>query len=86
MLSAIVANRLAFAARPATPAFKEDKGDKLMMVGFFAKKARGMMARYMVKNRAQTVDALKDFNEEGYIFQPDLSDAKTFTFTRKSTT
>lgn len=68
-----------------TPAFKEERGDgDLKMIGFFAKKARGMMARYIVENRVDQIDGLKDFNLEGYGFRADLSDAGTFTFTRKS--
>ena len=52
------------------------------MIGFFAKKARGMMARYMMQNRVTDFEALKDFSEEGYKFNPALSSGATMTFTR----
>lgn len=68
-----------------TPAFKEERGDKLQMIGFFAKKARGTMARFMIKNRIDQLDGLKDFDLDGYKFQPSLSTETNWTFTRKST-
>ena len=67
-----------------TPAFKEERDGDLKMIGFFAKKARGMMARHIVKNRIDQIDGLKDFDEEGYGFRADLSDEKQLVFTRKS--
>ncbi len=67
-----------------TPSFKEDSGIELKMIGFFAKKARGMMARYMIENRIVEAEALKDFAMEGYGFRQDLSDATNWTFTRKA--
>lgn len=67
-----------------TPSFKEDSGIELKMIGFFAKKARGMMARYMIERRITQAEALKDFDMEGYGFRSDLSDASNWTFTRKA--
>ncbi|GGA30208.1 peroxide stress protein YaaA [Neptunicoccus cionae] len=67
-----------------TPSFKEDRNGELKMIGFFAKRARGAMARYIIKNRVQTVEGLKDFDLDGYKFQPGLSDEKTLTFTRSA--
>ncbi|MEM7240558.1 MAG: peroxide stress protein YaaA [Pseudomonadota bacterium] len=67
-----------------TPAFKEEREGGLKMIGFFAKKARGMMARYMVKNRIDQIEGLKGFDEEGYGFRADLSDDTQLVFTRKS--
>ncbi|MCO4823547.1 MAG: peroxide stress protein YaaA [Amylibacter sp.] len=67
-----------------TPSFKEDRDGELKMIGFFAKRARGAMARYMIQNRVQTVAGLKDFDLDGYKFQPKLSDEKNLTFTRKA--
>jgi uncharacterized protein len=66
-----------------TIAFKEIKDGQTRMIGMFAKQARGMMARYIIQNRIETVEGLKDFNVKGYKFQPGLSDDKTWTFTRK---
>ena len=71
-------------ARIITPAFKEERDGDLKMIGFFAKKARGMMARYMVLNRIEDPEGLKDFDLDGYKFQPKLSDENDWVFTRKS--
>ena len=54
------------------------------MIGFFAKKARGAMARYMISNRVDSVEGLKDFDVDGYKFQPKLSDETNLTFVRKT--
>jgi len=67
-----------------TPAFKEEREKGLMMIGFFAKKARGMMARYIVQNRIETLDDLKGFDAEGYGFRADLSSETDWVFSRKS--
>lgn len=72
------------ASRIITPAFKEERDGELKMIGFFAKKARGMMARFMVLNRIEDPDGLKDFDLEGYKFQPQLSEGDNWVFTRKS--
>ncbi|MGY3792774.1 peroxide stress protein YaaA [uncultured Aquimarina sp.] len=49
-----------------TPQFKDWKGDKLKMISFFAKKARGMMVRYIIDTGAETIEDLKGFNYDGY--------------------
>ena len=67
-----------------TPAFKEDRDGDLKMIGFFAKKARGMMARFIVQNGIEKLDDLKGFNAEGYAFHAGLSDETSWVFTRKS--
>jgi len=69
-----------------TCAFKEEKGNALKMVGFFAKNARGAMARYMIQNRVDRPDGLKEFDLNGYGFRDDLSDDQTFVFSRPATT
>ena len=71
-------------SRVITPAFKEEREDGLKMIGFFAKKARGSMARYMIQNKIQNPDDLKDFDLDGYKFQPKLSDENDWVFTRKA--
>lgn len=68
--------------RVITPAFMEDKGQGPKIVSFFAKKARGAMARYIVQNRLSDVEALQDFDIGGYAFQPDLSTADKPVFVR----
>lgn len=59
--------------RVITPAFMEDKGQGPKIVSFFAKKARGAMARFMVQNRLTDPKAILEFETGGYIYQPDLS-------------
>ncbi|PJB70468.1 MAG: peroxide stress protein YaaA [Alphaproteobacteria bacterium CG_4_9_14_3_um_filter_47_13] len=62
--------------------FKEMKGDAPKVIGLFAKRARGMMARYIIQNRIETPEGLKDFDKEGYKFMPILSDQSDFVFVR----
>jgi cytoplasmic iron level regulating protein YaaA (DUF328/UPF0246 family) len=63
----------ALTLRVITPAFMEDKGQGPKIVSFFAKKARGAMARYMVQNRLTDPKAILEFDAGGYTYQPDLS-------------
>jgi hypothetical protein len=53
-------------------------------IGFLAKKARGMMARFVVQERIVEPEDLEGFSMEGYGFRPDLSAADEFVFTRES--
>lgn len=62
--------------------FKEKKGKDYRMVALFAKKARGMMARYIILERIKTKAALKDFSGSGYRFHSTLSTPDHFVFTR----
>jgi hypothetical protein len=52
------------------------------MISFFAKKARGLMVRYIIDTNAQTIDDLKGFNYEGYAFDANLSTHNKLIFTR----
>lgn len=65
-----------------TPAFKEERGNDLKMIGLFAKKARGMMARFIIQNRIESLVDLKEFNAEGYRFRKDLSVETNWVFSR----
>ena len=65
-----------------TPEFKDYKDGKLKMISFFAKKARGMMVRYIIDTNAETIDDLKGFNYGGYAFDENLSKENTLVFTR----
>jgi cytoplasmic iron level regulating protein YaaA (DUF328/UPF0246 family) len=65
-----------------TPDFKDYKDGKLKIISFFAKKARGMMVRYIIDTNAQTVDDLKGFNYDGYQFDGNLSNGNHLVFTR----
>jgi len=62
--------------------FKEEKGNKLRVLGFFAKKARGRMARYAIDNRIDRVEGLKAFDLDGYRYRPDLSTPADWVFAR----
>ena len=68
--------------RLITPVFKEIKAGQAKVLGMFAKRARGMMARHIIQNRLETPDGIKDFREDGYIFRPDLSNDSDWVFTR----
>ena len=65
-----------------TPEFKDYKDGKLKMISFFAKKARGMMVRFIIDTNAETIDDLKGFNYEGYAFDANLSKGNSLVFTR----
>lgn len=65
-----------------TPEFKDYKNGKLKIISFFAKKARGMMVRYIIDTNAQTADDLKGFNYDGYQFDANLSEGSHLVFTR----
>ncbi|WP_395045749.1 peroxide stress protein YaaA [Flavobacterium sp.] len=65
-----------------TPEFKDYKDGKLKMISFFAKKARGLMVRYIIDNDIETLESLKGFNYEGYSFDANLSIGNTLVFTR----
>ncbi|HEU0136922.1 MAG TPA: peroxide stress protein YaaA [Flavobacterium sp.] len=65
-----------------TPEFKDYSKGKLQMISFYAKKARGMMVRYIIESGAETVDGLKGFNYEGYGLDSNLSTATNLVFTR----
>ena len=65
-----------------TTEFKDYKEGKLTMISFFAKKARGLMVRYIIDTNAQTMEDIKGFNYEGYAFDANLSDDSKLVFTR----
>jgi cytoplasmic iron level regulating protein YaaA (DUF328/UPF0246 family) len=69
-------------ATVVTPVFKDLKNGQYKMISFYAKKARGLMARYVLENQIDSVEACKHFDLEGYYFVPEQSDAKTLEFYR----
>lgn len=77
-----VVNKKRLNAEIVTPVFKDEKNGKLKVISFFAKKARGLMARYIIENRVTQVEALKQFNAAGYQYSEALSSAKEWVFTR----
>lgn len=62
--------------------FKETKAGKTRIVAIFAKRARGMMADYIIRNRIERAEDLKQFKLAGYQFDEALSDEKQWTFER----
>lgn len=62
--------------------FLEEKDGEARMISFFAKKARGLLARYAIDHRLERAADLKDFASEGYRFVPQLSNDDEFTFAR----
>jgi len=66
-----------------TPVFKDFKNGQYKIISFFAKKARGLMSRYILQNRIDQPEALKDFTLGSYKFNKKLSTELTLVFTRK---
>ncbi len=62
--------------------FKEFKNDNYKIIGIYAKRARGLMVNYMIKNRITQAQHLKNFDKEDYQFKADMSDETTWVFTR----
>lgn len=77
-----VVNKKEIKAKIITPEFKDYKNGELKMIGFFAKKARGLMVRYMADNAIENAENLKMFNVEGYQFDASLSTETKWVFTR----
>ena len=71
-------------ARIVTPVFKEERNGHLKLISFFAKKARGLMSRYIIRNRLADPEDLKGFDLEGYCYNAALSDSDNPVFTRRS--
>ena len=74
----------ALGLRIVTPAFMEDKGDGKgpKIVSFFAKKARGSMARFIIQRRLTEPEGIRDFDFGGYAYREDLSEADKPVFVR----
>jgi hypothetical protein len=68
--------------RVVTPQFMEDKNGTPKIVSFYAKKARGAMARFIVQNRLTDPDSLRDFDLGGYAWREDLSSPDKPVFVR----
>ncbi|MBN2347409.1 MAG: peroxide stress protein YaaA [Bacteroidales bacterium] len=71
-----------FKQRVITPVFKELKDDQYNVITIYAKKARGLLTRYILKNRINDPQQLKMFEEEGYFYQENLSTKNEWVFTR----
>lgn len=66
-----------------TPVFQDCKNGQYKVISFFAKKARGMMARYIIQNRLTDVSDLKNFDTAGYQFSQEKSKGNELVFTRQ---
>lgn len=66
-----------------TPVFMDWKGGKYKIISFYAKKARGLMVGYVIRHRIEDVEQLKQFDSEGYAYNPAMSSARQWVFTRK---
>ena len=71
-------------AKIITPVFKDWKNGQYMIISFFAKKARGLMSRYVIENKIKNPNDLIAFDSDGYIFNEHFSTEKALVFTRKS--
>lgn len=67
-----------------TPVFEDWKNGKYKIISFFAKRARGMMARYAIENAITDPQALKEFDVDGYAFVAEASTERNWTFRRKA--
>ena len=65
-----------------TPIFKEFKSGDYKIVMTYAKRARGLMVRYIIENNINTLEELKGFNTEGYLYTESLSSDSELVFTR----
>ena len=70
------------AGRIVTPVFMDKKGDKYKIISFYAKKARGLMSAFIIKNKITAVDGIKKFNVDGYSFNSAMTDGDSWVFTR----
>ena len=66
-----------------TPVFKDCKNGQYKVISFYAKKARGMMARYIIENKVDSIEALTKFDTAGYYFVEEESNAKELVFKRE---
>lgn len=69
--------------RVVTPVFEDWKAGRYKIISFYAKRARGLMARYAIDHRITAVEQLQSFDREGYSFAPDASNGDTWVFRRK---
>lgn len=69
-------------ARIITPVFKDQKNGQYKMISFYAKKARGLMSRYIIDNKLTESEAIKQFDYEGYYFSETASNEDEWVFLR----
>ena len=69
-------------ARVVDVEFRDLKNGDYKIISFYAKKARGLMARHVIKQRVTAVDDLRDFDDQGYRYSSERSSADTLVFLR----
>ena len=62
--------------------FKEKRNGELKFISFNAKKARGLLAKFVINNGIDSKEGVKEFNLEDYKFDSKISEENTFVFTR----
>jgi cytoplasmic iron level regulating protein YaaA (DUF328/UPF0246 family) len=70
-------------ARVVECVFEDYKGGKYKIISFFAKRARGLLARYAIQKQIKNPEKLKDFDLDGYGFVATASDDNRWVFRRK---
>ena len=70
-------------AEVITPVFKDWKSGKYKIISFFAKKARGLMSAYIIKNKLTDVEQIKQFTNGGYRYDDSLSSVSQWVFCRR---
>lgn len=70
-------------AQIITPEFKDFQNGKYKTISFFAKKARGKMTSFILKNRIENPEELKSYTVDGYLYSSELSTEKSYVFTRE---
>lgn len=68
--------------RVVTPIFQDEKAGQFKVISFYAKKARGMMVRYAAQHAIDHVEALKQFDSDGYVYCDQCSSADQWVFRR----
>ncbi|MAA76688.1 MAG: hypothetical protein CML73_01460 [Rhodobiaceae bacterium] len=68
--------------RIVTPVFMDNKDGKYKIISFFAKRARGLMASFIIKNRISDVELIKTFDSDDYSFNSALTEGDRWVFTR----
>ncbi len=79
-----VVDREALKSRVVTCVFQELKAGQYKIISFMAKRARGLMVRYAIENKLDSVKKLESFNLEGYDYSPDVSEPDRLVFRRQS--
>jgi Uncharacterized protein conserved in bacteria len=75
-------NKLSEIGNVITPVFKDYRNGKYKIISFYAKKARGLMAKYLIENKVKSIKELKKFNLDGYKFSQKESNNSQLIFLR----